>query len=479
MAIKFTSTYEEATVITHGGNFHADDIFCICIIEYLYENIDLYRLRLEDEATATPLNHQIWFDIGGGAYDHHQKGGNGYHELINPEKKPIPYASFGLIWKKFGREVCQKYYKKYENEAFFDDLVKYAYDAIEYSVVRGIDASDNGIFPVKPDVAYKDDKTVMDIRTMTISCVISLLNESIEDSDDENNAGLLQAIYFAKNTIFTLLAKIEAKYKESTSYLNDFGVEKEYRNIIFGECLKYYGLDFQNFNLSETNKIFPNNMLYDIWNVEKEECLKKYFGDEWNLADRGMSSLINGLCADMEGINARAKGSYDDVYFATFKDVFGVKEYYSGSDYNEDFKAILDTLLEKYTEEMKIRVKSIKVIKNALMAQKGRILVLNDRIYWRELIHYMPEAQKFWFVVNQTQSGLWKVNPIRSKKTKNGFRKGFPKAWLGLRREELESQRNIHGVYFIHDSGMMALCDDKKSAINLCKKAFGNTEFMH
>jgi uncharacterized UPF0160 family protein len=157
--------------------------------------------------------------------------------------------------------------------------------------------------------------------------------------------------------------------------------------------------------------------------------------------------------------------------------VFGTKKYYSGDNYEQDFETIISDILDRFLIETKARVQSIHIVKNAAMSQKGRILVLSDnKIYWKDIIYFLPEAQKFWFVVSQTSAGLWKVNPIRSKKTKNGYRKGFPNAWLGLRREELESRRNIYGVHFIHDSGLMALCDDKKSAIRLCKKAYGNTE---
>ena len=477
MAIEFTDAYEKASIITHGGNFHADDIFCISAMEVLFDNIKLYRLKLEDEGTAKPLDHQIWFDIGGGTLDHHQKGGNGNHPSIIKDKKPIPYASFGLVWRKYGLDICKKYYMEYENESYYEELTNYAFDAIEYYIARGIDASDNGIFPIKPEVAYKDDKNIMDVRSITISCIISLFNLDDDDIPDGENEGLMRALEFARNTLFTFFNRIFDDFLQRIPLKNiKASVSEEYSDNVYNACVKFFNTEKnESIQLFDT-EVFPNNKLFDYWSKNGEEYLKTKYSDDWEMAKKGIVGLINGFCADMEGINARAKGSYDDVYFSTFKDVFGEKMYYSGDNYEADLNGVINTMLNKFVKDTTLKVSSYKIVKNAVFTQKGRILVLQDKIYWRDAVYSMPEAQSFWFVITQTQSGLWKVCPIRSRKTRNGFRKGFPHAWLGLRREELESKRNIHGVYFIHDSGIMALCDDKKSAIRLCKKAYGNTE---
>ena len=44
----------------------------------------------------------IVLDIGGGKYDHHQRGGNGARE------NGVPYASCGLIWREFGKELLKE-----------------------------------------------------------------------------------------------------------------------------------------------------------------------------------------------------------------------------------------------------------------------------------------------------------------------------------------------------------------------------------
>ncbi|PKI15977.1 MYG1 family protein [Colwellia sp. 12G3] len=91
------------TIATHNGNFHADDVFSIAALKNIFPSIELIRTRnLELIAKA-----DIVIDVGGeydadaGRFDHHQRGGAGERE------NGIPYSSFGLIWQKYGLEICQ------------------------------------------------------------------------------------------------------------------------------------------------------------------------------------------------------------------------------------------------------------------------------------------------------------------------------------------------------------------------------------
>ena len=93
----------DKTIATHNGNFHADDVFSIAALKCIFPSFNLIRTRdLEIIAKA-----DIVLDVGGvydpdtGRFDHHQRGGAGQRE------NGIPYSSFGLIWQKYGVEICQ------------------------------------------------------------------------------------------------------------------------------------------------------------------------------------------------------------------------------------------------------------------------------------------------------------------------------------------------------------------------------------
>jgi uncharacterized UPF0160 family protein len=93
----------DITVVTHNGNFHADDVFSIAALKCILPSFKLIRTRdLELIKQA-----DIVVDVGGeydpdsGRFDHHQRGGAGERE------NGIPYSSFGLIWQKYGVDICQ------------------------------------------------------------------------------------------------------------------------------------------------------------------------------------------------------------------------------------------------------------------------------------------------------------------------------------------------------------------------------------
>lgn len=93
----------EITIVTHNGNFHADDVFSIAALKHIFPTFNLVRTRdLEVIGKA-----DIVIDVGGeydadtGRFDHHQRGGAGARD------NGIPFSSFGLIWQKYGREICQ------------------------------------------------------------------------------------------------------------------------------------------------------------------------------------------------------------------------------------------------------------------------------------------------------------------------------------------------------------------------------------
>jgi uncharacterized UPF0160 family protein len=93
----------DKTIVTHDGNFHADDVFSIAALKSIFPSFKLIRTRdLELIGKA-----DIVVDVGGvydaetDRFDHHQRGGAGERD------NGIPYSSFGLIWQKYGLEICQ------------------------------------------------------------------------------------------------------------------------------------------------------------------------------------------------------------------------------------------------------------------------------------------------------------------------------------------------------------------------------------
>jgi uncharacterized UPF0160 family protein len=97
-----TPNMTEKTIATHNGNFHADDVFSIAALKTIFPSFTLIRTRdLELISKA-----DVVIDVGGeydsatDRFDHHQRGGAGERE------NGIPYSSFGLVWQKYGLDIC-------------------------------------------------------------------------------------------------------------------------------------------------------------------------------------------------------------------------------------------------------------------------------------------------------------------------------------------------------------------------------------
>lgn len=95
---------------THGGVFHADDVFATALLKILNPAIKISR------GFSVPEDFKgIVYDIGGGKYDHHQRDSR-------VRANGIPYAAFGLLWEEFGQELlCREDAEKFD-EGFIQPI---------------------------------------------------------------------------------------------------------------------------------------------------------------------------------------------------------------------------------------------------------------------------------------------------------------------------------------------------------------------
>lgn len=171
---------------THWGKFHADEVFASIILELYYG--ELYILRVKDVPDKLPPN-VIVYDIGYGEFDHHQYGGNGIRS------NGVPYASAGLIWKKFGPSIIRR------TRTREPELV---WEWIDRELIQSIDAIDCGAMP----------KTIYPTKPYTVSTVIGNFNPPWNSNMDANRA-FIEACNFARiifnNVLSHALGKAESK----------------------------------------------------------------------------------------------------------------------------------------------------------------------------------------------------------------------------------------------------------------------------
>ncbi len=101
---------KDACAFTHGGKFHADDVFSSALLLYINPEITITRgNKVPDDFTG------IVFDIGRGGFDHHQKDSR-------IRENGVPYAAFGLLWEALGEQILGEELAVKFDESFVQPL---------------------------------------------------------------------------------------------------------------------------------------------------------------------------------------------------------------------------------------------------------------------------------------------------------------------------------------------------------------------
>lgn len=114
-------------IVTHDGGFHADDAFAVAsLLLHTGGNAEVVRTRDPQVIAAGDFVADVGgeYDVARNRFDHHQPGGAGVRT------NGIPYAAFGLVWKKFGAALSGS-----------PEIAA----RIDLKLVQPIDAADNGI----------------------------------------------------------------------------------------------------------------------------------------------------------------------------------------------------------------------------------------------------------------------------------------------------------------------------------------------
>lgn len=115
---------EPLRVGTHSGSFHADEVFALATLRLVHGAIGIIRTRDAEALAQCDLRVDVGrkYDPKTGDFDHHQGD-------AGERPNGIRYASFGLVWREYGAQVCG-------SESIAEDL--------DQTLVAPIDAGDNG-----------------------------------------------------------------------------------------------------------------------------------------------------------------------------------------------------------------------------------------------------------------------------------------------------------------------------------------------
>jgi len=202
-------------IATHSGKYHTDDLFAVATVQMLlgHENTEMVRTRDQEELKKA----DYVVDVGGildphnNRFDHHQSEDTGTHG------NSIPYASFGLVWKKFGQKLTGS-----AREA----------KIVEEKLVQPIDADDNGysLYTLTKEQTYP----------YTLQVMLSSFRPTSDEnkSHDEVFEELLPlARKILEREIF--LAKLYAKAEDGVRHVYEKSKDKQM--IVFDKHEHYAG----------------------------------------------------------------------------------------------------------------------------------------------------------------------------------------------------------------------------------------------
>lgn len=254
-------------LITHNGSFHSDDIFAcaaLCImLERKGEEFEIIRTR-DAEIVKTG---DFVFDVGGiydpeiNRFDHHQVGGAGRRLVKGAEGEVnIDYSSFGLVWKKFGIEICGS--------------AKVA-DAIDQKLVSPVDANDNGVEICK--------NIFENVLPYTINDVLSIFSgTALEDMDKDRQ--FLKALVWAKEILQREIKKANDQIK-ITKIIQDFYKNSEDKRLIVVDKPKVSRYEIWEALQNFEEPLFVVYGEYESWSVVAMRKERNSYGNRKNFPE--------------------------------------------------------------------------------------------------------------------------------------------------------------------------------------------------
>ncbi len=156
-------------IVTHSGKFHSDDVFAVAVLSRVFGDVEIVRTRDESIIQSADVVVDVGsvYDASARRFDHHQETGAGVRD------NGIPYASFGIVWKAYGEQVCG------------DAEIAQTIDRV---LVQPIDAGDNGVDLSTP--------TFPGVFPYTVGSIVNLFRPTHTEGE-EYDALFLRAVEWA------------------------------------------------------------------------------------------------------------------------------------------------------------------------------------------------------------------------------------------------------------------------------------------
>lgn len=258
-------------IVTHNGQFHADEVFAYTLLNTIFPDNKLVRTRDANiiEKADIVIDVGFTYNPDKDRFDHHQEDCN---ETFTDD---ILISSAGMVYKKYGVSYL-KTILGVENisEELYLDFYK--------NLVEEVDAIDNGL---------KQNNDKFSINTGISRMIARFNSDKVFDNDIQFNK-FMEAVkyteYVSKIIIMELYSKdtMFAEEYKRISLLIDENNDKQYIIVDF-DCLNWYKCVNKYYN-KNTYKDIINWIIYkdnENWRIRTINYESKKLKDEKYLRD--------------------------------------------------------------------------------------------------------------------------------------------------------------------------------------------------
>ena len=193
---------------THDGRFHADEIFALAVLNLKFPDLEIVRSRDENIYKSADIIVDVGYvyDPDNLIFDHHQSS------FSLKRDSGIPYASFGLVWKRYGELLCGS---------------SETAEHIDSAIVQAIDADDNGIDIYETKIDGIAFQTLPDI-------IESFVPRYVDDDDEKGQEGFDGALDFATSYMSRQIKLAEELFEVALPNIhNAIKIAEDPRILIF------------------------------------------------------------------------------------------------------------------------------------------------------------------------------------------------------------------------------------------------------
>lgn len=198
--------------------------------------------------------------------------------------------------------------------------------------------------------------------------------------------------------------------------------------------------------------------------------------DGADIIDQKIASPLDAMDNGVDICDAR----FDKVYpysFATivsaFTPTWQEDDTPGAFDYDEMFEKVTNmarTILEREIIKARGLVEGMpKVEELYQQAEDKRVIVMENNYPYALVLDKYPEP--LFVVRSNTQDDTWSVAAIQKDLMVYGNRKDLPRAWAGLRDEDLARVTGVEDAVFCHRKLFLAVAKSKEGALKLARLA--------